>query len=425
MTNGRRSRAGVSRRPHVGLDRTVPLGDEHGFSGRQDRIPGDGCAPSRSIFTTSSPPPRRPRSSPAACSPRRRWPRATPTDWARPHGHLRQAVTVDTSGGTPRIQFRLGPICAMTSGPITAGRAETALVFTYTVRHGRRRHLASGGHSSSGAARSARPPTITVAPPSPIKPGQSGHKVDGSLTTNPGFVTERRARCTTSKTQDPDETYGGGDDASTRSLQGGVCLSLWTFRGLHRARVLSHRSSGRGNGGAGPSATTKTSWPTGWPSALTPCTAATRITSTRSFGGHGPGVHLYGAGRRHGRRRHPASRANAIELFRGTIRDATDTIVDATLTYAQPGIQSGHKVDGSLTTTTNEDDGTDDDDGTTTTPPVIVTGGVQVTSTPMATGDTYGGRDHRNHGHLRQGGHGGHVRRHAQARRSRSASTGI
>ena len=79
--------------------------------------------------------------------------------------------------------------------------------------------------------------------------------------------------------------------------------------------------------------------------------------------------------------------ANAIELFGGTIVAAADTIVDATLTYAQPGIQSGHKVDGSLTTTTNEDDGTDEDDGTTTTPPAIVTGGVQVTSTPMATAD--------------------------------------
>ena len=66
--------------------------------------------------------------------------------------------------------------------------------------------------------------------------------------------------------------------------------------------------------------------------------------------------------------------ANTIELFRGTIRDATDTIVDATLTYAQPGIQSGHKVDGSLTTTTNEDDGTDEDDGTTS-PPTGTGGG--------------------------------------------------
>ena len=55
--------------------------------------------------------------------------------------------------------------------------------------------------------------------------------------------------------------------------------------------------------------------------------------------------------------------ANTIELFSGTIRDATDNTVDATLTYAEPGLQSGHKVDGSLTTTTNDDDGTDDGGG--------------------------------------------------------------
>ena len=51
--------------------------------------------------------------------------------------------------------------------------------------------------------------------------------------------------------------------------------------------------------------------------------------------------------------------ANSIELFRGTIRDATDAIVNATLTYAEPGTKTGHKVDGLL----------GDDDETTTTPP--------------------------------------------------------
>ena len=81
------------------------------------------------------------------------------------------------------------------------------------------------------------------------------------------------------------------------------------------------------------------------------------------FGGqHGPGVHLYGAGRRHGCQRHLAC-GGEVELFRGTIRAAADTTVDASLTYAEPGLQSGHKVDGSPTTT-DEDDGTDDDDAT-------------------------------------------------------------
>ena len=66
--------------------------------------------------------------------------------------------------------------------------------------------------------------------------------------------------------------------------------------------------------------------------------------------------------------------ANSLELQSGTIRDAAYPTVAATLTYAQPGTQSGHKVDG----------------GPTTTAPAIVTNGVQVTSTPMATADTYG-----------------------------------
>ena len=54
------------------------------------------------------------------------------------------AVTVDTSGGTPRIQFRLGPPPTNKSEYSSGG---TALVFTYTgrPRQGRRRHLASGG----------------------------------------------------------------------------------------------------------------------------------------------------------------------------------------------------------------------------------------------------------------------------------------
>ena len=74
--------------------------------------------------------------------------------------------------------------------------------------------------------------------------------------------------------------------------------------------------------------------------------------------------------------------ANTIQLFSGTIRDATDTTVDATLTYAEPGLQSGHKVDGSLTTTTDEDDGTTSPPtgtggggggGTTNSPPAITT----------------------------------------------------
>ena len=42
--------------------------------------------------------------------------------------------------------------------------------------------------------------------------------------------------------------------------------------------------------------------------------------------------------------------ANSLELQSGTIRAASDNTVAATLTYAQPGTQSEHKVDGGPTT---------------------------------------------------------------------------
>ena len=66
-------------------------------------------------------------------------------------------------------------------------------------------------------------------------------------------------------------------------------------------------------------------------------------------------------------------RGDKLELEGGTIRDATDT-ADANLDYAEPRQQDGHKVDGSLTADT----------------PAIVASGVQVSSTPRATSDTYG-----------------------------------
>ena len=64
---------------------------------------------------------------------------------------------------------------------------------------------------------------------------------------------------------------------------------------------------------------------------------------------------------------------NELHLRSGTIRDAATNTADAALSYARAGLQSGHKVDGSLIDT-----------------PAIVAGGVQVTSTPQAASDTYG-----------------------------------
>ena len=52
-----------------------------------------------------------------------------------------------------------------------------------------------------------------------------------------------------SKTQDPDETAEDGIDKSFKQ----VLASLWTFPGLHRTGVSSHRPPDGGDGGVGAS----------------------------------------------------------------------------------------------------------------------------------------------------------------------------
>ena len=98
------------------------------------------------------------------------------------------AVTVDTSGGTPRIQFRLGPPRDDRWAEYSSGSGGTALVFTYTVLSGDRDdngiwlpanflELQSG--TILAAADNTVDATLTYA-----QPGlQTEHKVNGSLTT--------------------------------------------------------------------------------------------------------------------------------------------------------------------------------------------------------------------------------------------------
>ena len=98
------------------------------------------------------------------------------------------AVTVDTSGGTPRIQFNFGPPRDDRWAEYSSGSGGTALVFTYTVQAGDRDddgiwlagnllQLQSG--TISAAADTTVDATLTYA-----QPGlQTGHKVNGSLTT--------------------------------------------------------------------------------------------------------------------------------------------------------------------------------------------------------------------------------------------------
>ena len=95
------------------------------------------------------------------------------------------AVTVDTSGGTPRIQFRLDGALNRWA-EYTSGSGGTALVFTYTVQSGdmdddgiwlEENFLRLRSGTIRAAADNTVDATLTYA-----EPGlQTGHKVDGSV----------------------------------------------------------------------------------------------------------------------------------------------------------------------------------------------------------------------------------------------------
>ena len=99
------------------------------------------------------------------------------------------AVTVDTSGGTPRIQFRLGPPRDDRWAEYSSGSGGTALVFTYTVQSS---DTDDDGIWLPDNFLRLRSGTITAAVDDTVdatltyaEPGlQTGHKVDGSLTDN-------------------------------------------------------------------------------------------------------------------------------------------------------------------------------------------------------------------------------------------------
>ena len=100
------------------------------------------------------------------------------------------AVTVDTSGGTPRIQFRLGPPPTDKWAAYSRGSGGTALVFTYTVQSVdmdndgiwlEENFLQLQGGTIRAAADTTVAAILTYA-----QPGlQSVHKVDGSLEGSP------------------------------------------------------------------------------------------------------------------------------------------------------------------------------------------------------------------------------------------------
>ena len=101
-----------------------------------------------------------------------------------------KAVTVDTTGGMPRIQFRLGPPRTDRWAEYSGGSGNTALTFTYEVQSGdmdsngiwlpkNKLHLRSG--TIADAATNTADAILSYA-----RAGlQSGHKVDGSLIYTP------------------------------------------------------------------------------------------------------------------------------------------------------------------------------------------------------------------------------------------------
>ena len=97
-----------------------------------------------------------------------------------------KAVTVDTTGGMPRIQFRLGPPRTDRWAEYSGGSGNTALTFTYEVQSG---DMDSNGiwlpknelHLRSGTIRDAATNTADAALSYARAGLQSGHKVDSSL----------------------------------------------------------------------------------------------------------------------------------------------------------------------------------------------------------------------------------------------------
>ena len=322
-----------------------------------------------------------------------------------------EAVTVDTSGGTPRIAFHLdGGLHRWAE--YRSGSGGTALVFTYTVQAGDR---AADGirlegnflKLQGGTIRAADDDTNTVnAILTYADTGrQSGHKVNGSLTTADATLSDLALSGVTLA-----PTFVSATETYTATVVNSVMQTMVTASPTQSGATVELKDRNdtvimnpvdlavganviKAVVTAPDSTTMKTYMVT---VTLAPAivTNGVQVTSTPATGntyGRGETIkitvtfdnavmvggtpriafHLDG-----GLRWAEYSRgsggtalvftytvladdravngillaAGKVELFGGTIRAATDTIVDATLTYAEPGLQSGHKVNGSLTT---------------------------------------------------------------------------
>ena len=231
-----------------------------------------------------------------------------------------KAVTVDTTGGMPRIQFRLGPPRTDRWAEYSGGSGNTALTFTYEVQSG---DMDSNGiwlpknelHLRSGTIRDAATNTADAALSYARAGLQSGHKVDGSLIDTPVIVAGGVQ--VTSTPQAASDTYGPGetieltvtfDKAVTVDTTGGMPRIQFRL-GPPRTDRWAEYSGGSGN------------------------TALTFTYEVQSGDMDSNGIWLP---------------KNELHLRSGTIRDAATNTADAALSYARAGLQSGHKVDGSL-----------------------------------------------------------------------------
>ena len=230
-----------------------------------------------------------------------------------------KAVTVDTTGGMPRIQFRLGPPRTDRWAEYSGGSGNTALTFTYEVQSG---DMDSNGiwlpknelHLRSGTIRDAVTDTADAALSYARAGLQSGHKVDGSLIDTPAIVAGGVQ--VTSTPQAASDTYGPGetielavtfDRAVTVDTTGGKPRIQFRL-GPPRTDRWAEYSGGSGN------------------------TALTFTYEVQSGDMDSNGIWLP---------------KNELHLRSGTIRDAA-TNTAAALSYARAGLQSGHKVDSSL-----------------------------------------------------------------------------
>ena len=216
------------------------------------------------------------------------------------------AVTVDTSGGTPRIQFRLGPPRTDKWAEYSSGSGGTALVFTYTVQSG---DMDDDGiwlpadylELQSGTIRDAADNTVD-ATLTYLEPGlQTGHKVNGSpATTEPGAPTSLTATASGTTTIDLSWTAPGDNGGSAitgyrievspngtsswtnRVADTGTTATTYSHTGLDAGttrhyRVSAINSVGTGAASSTDNATTDDAAPTepGAPTSLTATASGT------------------------------------------------------------------------------------------------------------------------------------------------------